>query len=177
MKLYWMHTQIPGFNLVIERLLISGRAHTLYREPATGSFNLVIERLLISGRLFSVGLSTDACFNLVIKRLLISGQFRRGNACVTALFPSRYRAASHFRLCLHVRGRGMLSSVSISLSSGFSFQVLCRQFGHVNRLSFNLVIERLLISGQRGCMRMQTLSMFQSRYRAASHFRARRARR
>ena len=123
MKLYWMHTQIPGFNLVIERLLISGRAHTLYREPATGSFNLVIERLLISGRLFSVGLSTDACFNLVIKRLLISGQFRRGNACVTALF-------------------------SISLSSGFSFQVVLARPGTRDVIKcFNLVIERLLISG------------------------------
>ena len=40
---------ISGFNLVIERLLISGQAWD--REyPLSPGFNLVIERLLISGQ-------------------------------------------------------------------------------------------------------------------------------
>ena len=41
---------LSGFNLVIERLLISGSRWELgHRNPSLG-FNLVIERLLISGR-------------------------------------------------------------------------------------------------------------------------------
>ena len=40
---------IPGFNLVIERLLISGIQRLPIRGVAVRCFNLVIERLLISG--------------------------------------------------------------------------------------------------------------------------------
>ena len=136
-------------------------------------------------------------------------------------FQSRYRAASHFR---DRRGRGLgacmvvsisLSSgfsfqvgnrrarrvnlfVSISLSSGFSFQVRRSQLTLLQFRCFNLVIERLLISGYTGgdtwdvdtYLRVsislssgfsfqvnghavcERVSKFQSRYRAASHFRS-----
>ena len=90
------------------------------------SFNLVIERLLISGpssrQFWQTCLSS---FNLVIERLLISGGGRRWQ----------------------LRPR---TSVSISLSSGFSFQeTLSRYRLHsLPSLCFNLVIERLLISGK-----------------------------
>ena len=71
--------------------------------------------------------------------------------------------------------------VSISLSSGFSFQVnfIRKALGRLcDFLRFNLVIERLLISGRliedfANCAE----TLFQSRYRAASHFRIRRIQR
>ena len=61
------------------------------------------------------------------------------------LFPSRYRAAFHFRQLL--------------------------QFGHSTLAGFNLVIERLFISGQSGYRNGWVACQFQSRYRAAFHFR------
>ena len=139
------------FNLVIERLLISGQVPLVTRktEDVCFSFNLVIERLLISG-----GMSTNSClsfrtsFNLVIERLLISGKsggvslptcnlvsislssgfsFQERGAIVADAplfaFQSRYRAASHFRSNRRRRHRLERPHVSISLSSGFSFQV------------------------------------------------------
>ena len=85
-------------------------------------------------------------------------------------FQSRYRAASHFRMPNWRRLRCLLA-VSISLSSGFSFQErLARTLTGV-RYSFNLVIERLLISGCEARVECLMTKMFQSRYRAASHFR------
>ena len=161
-------------------------------------------------------------------------------------FQSRYRAASHFRKIQPSEVHRCLFQVSISLSSGFSFQENCGAFVRSSRyhvsislssgfsfqvrcdasgclahagcfnlvierllisgalhqscphtvISFNLVIERLLISGIRDTslcdMRpMVSISLssgfsfqvksarhrpivaewFQSRYRAASHFR------
>ena len=87
-----------SFNLVIKRLLISG-AHARVCVQLLSRFNLVIERLLISGN--APGTDSEdvavSCFNLVIERLLISGQ----------------KTELKLRTCL----------VSISLSSGFSFQV------------------------------------------------------
>ena len=65
-------------------------------------------------------------------------------------FQSRYRAASHFRF-IHRRTllSGIIEIVSISLSSGFSFQVFAPLFFlPVTLFGFNLVIERLLISGR-----------------------------
>ena len=64
-----------------------------------------------------------------------------------AWFQSRYRAASHFR--------------------PHREEVL----GETSSSSFNLVIERLLISGVNYPARDSHLKPFQSRYRAASHFR------
>ena len=92
-------------------------------------FNLVIERLLISGENSSgkVRHLLDG-FNLVIERLLISGAVSRvGRECVLL--------------------------VSISLSSGFSFQGLFLDSNNADYKSFNLVIERLLISGYWGFAR------------------------
>ena len=86
-------------------------------------------------------------FNLVIERLLISGDGGFLKDCPSDL-------------------------VSISLSSGFSFQVIApRVCNSVTIFSFNLVIERLLISGTKRAIRTIRFIMFQSRYRAASHFR------
>ena len=137
-----------GFNLVIERLLISGRRRShdcggriVSISLSSGfsfqvissldkpfrlivGFNLVIERLLISGLTLRPIIAWHSCFNLVIERLLISGPTFSGLAS-----PAK--------------------AVSISLSSGFSFQA-------------NIAVGNTTSS-----------SLFQSRYRAASHFRFR----
>ena len=111
-------------------------------------------------------------------------------------FQSRYRAASHFRkptrintliiICFNLVIERLLISgerdiqlintllnVSISLSSGFSFQASPHDNLTTQALSrFNLVIERLLISGMSNFDNIDTqFGTFQSRYRAASHFR------
>ena len=86
-------------------------------------------------------------------------------------FQSRYRAASHFRDTRHFRHDIVICEVSISLSSGFSFQEHVCYPHAVRALRFNLVIERLLISGDRGFCGDGHRKKFQSRYRAASHFR------
>ena len=163
------------FNLVIERLLISGgacyfagglniwfqsryRAASHFRVALFGAaanpnsgFNLVIERLLISGALRFFQKGEHPRFNLVIERLLISGSPRLN---VTRI-PSR---------------------VSISLSSGFSFQVVPEEkSSRTEPICFNLVIERLLISGLYLAVSWERITdKFQSRYRAASHFRFKR---
>ena len=88
-------------------------------------------------------------FNLVIERLLISGAVdtQAHLTCLPELFQSRYRAASHFRTVYrYVLHWGY--NVSISLSSGFSFQVTgVAGIPDAPSNGFNLVIERLLISG------------------------------
>ena len=114
-----------------------------------------------------------------------------------SMFPSRYRAASHFRLailiapartdaCFNLVIERLLisgSSASFTVVTALSFQSRYRAASHFRsagaanrtcrlRSSFNLVIERLLISGERrGAVDTSRQSMFQSRYRAASHFR------
>ena len=117
------------FNLVIERLLISG--HGLVSHNQNGV--RIVSISLSSGFSFQESIqraidSAHSCFNLVIERLLISGPTLSANKEVL-----RYR-------------------VSISLSSGFSFQrllisVQARARGGIYE-GFNLVIERLLISGR-----------------------------
>ena len=136
-----------SFNLVIERLLISGQVVFLDKSsaphvsislssgfsfqgarrwlPASRSiacFNLVIERLLISGHVASAGDATELPFQSRY-RAASHFRFKRAlfRAAMLSLFQSRYRAASHFRRF----GRDRDSHhhlVSISLSSGFSFQ-------------------------------------------------------
>ena len=66
---------VSSFNLVIERLLISGHFFDLHNCD-DDCFNLVIERLLISGQQQQQRhlLLRHASFNLVIERLLISGK-------------------------------------------------------------------------------------------------------
>ena len=67
--------------------------------------------------------SCDCGFHLVIERLLISGSIAASRERLPALFPSRYRAASHFRFDANLRNL------------------------HAENKGFHLVIERLLISG------------------------------
>ena len=111
-------------------------------------------------------------FHLVIERLLISGSVPVTVSGSLPVFQSRYRAASHFRCGKSASSQCLENIVSISLSSGFSFQVTAisqsttsARFWFPSRYraashfrdraklrtpaieSFNLVIERLLISG------------------------------
>ena len=108
-------------------------------------FHLVIKRLFISGRRYSQP-RPRLRFHLVIERLLISGAYTH--------------ADNHRADC-----------VSISLSSGFSFQETIPVTDLFLHPSFHLVIERLLISGRLARHSPRPLPPFQSRYRAASHFR------
>ena len=84
------------FNLVIERLLISGSSG-VPTGIAHERFNLVIERLLISGapqlrqlRIIRVSISLSSGFSFQVHSCLCP-------ALSPTLFQSRYRAASHFR--------------------------------------------------------------------------------
>ena len=163
---------MKSFNLVIERLLISGatlnllinsihefqsryRAASHFRRVGIARrigrnhrFNLVIERLLISG--YPIG--KWAILSIQVSISLSSGfSFQELDTCngnpEPVKFQSRYRAASHFRVMFpvhrlivkfsfnlvierllisgHVRigSSRRIGFVSISLSSGFSFQV------------------------------------------------------
>ena len=86
-------------------------------------FNLVIERLFISGTRPRLRRRSRESFNLVIERLFISGRFLKMG---------------------YLRGQ----AVSISLSSGFSFQAKLKRWEWGVERCFNLVIERLFISGR-----------------------------
>ena len=157
----------------------------------------------------SISLTTPwYCFNLVIERLLISGSGANPDAVIVEKFQSRYRAAFHFRcrvwrvfrllVCpfqsryraaFHFRQPAetahhpadsfnlvierlfisgpffqsprRVSSVSISLSSGFSFQGPVPKTVNSPRVrSFNLVIERLLISGEQTLPMKSSLGCF-----------------
>ena len=167
-------SQLTCFNLVIELLLISGRGPPARKARRCKPVSISLS----SGFSFQVTEATrqdvlEACFNLVIERLLISGLRRdiiQRNRQVE--FQSRYRAASHFRFS--TGGRDTIDAiVSISLSSGFSFQDVWVSASNWSELiRFNLVIERLLISGNTASgPSVKDVVQFQSRYRAASHFR------
>ena len=92
------------------------------------------------------------------------------SASAACPFPSRYRAAFHFRFNASVETK-TVKLVSISLSSGFSFQGTVASCEAGLKRCFNLVIERLFISGCRGERPRKTVDKFPSRYRAAFHFR------
>ena len=114
---------------------------------ARNSFNLVIERLLISG------------VNLTSKTVRVRVSISLSSGFSFQVFTGL--STSAFRL-----------EVSISLSSGFSFQVDLPPARICKSASFNLVIERLLISGYTFSDALAVIdNLFQSRYRAASHFR------
>ena len=82
---------------------------TLCCTPAYLGFNLVIERLFISGTVVQF-VRRDAIFrfNLVIERLFISGKSESAVTAAPVEFQSRYRAAFHFRStpgnsrCIHL---------------------------------------------------------------------------
>ena len=185
-----------GFNLVIERLLISGMRCMRRQRQKFQCFNLVIERLLISGKSEKLRHAWSIGFNLVIERLLISGLSPvECHACQSQLFQSRYRAASHFRKNADNLQKDGIKSFNLVIerlliSGGPSRLRLALRLS-----GFNLVIERLLISGENKKRAHQTQQVsislssgfsfqvgqiwtvevhharFQSRYRAASHFR------
>ena len=87
-------------------------------------FHLVIERLLISGTVRLADGVRLPRFNLVIERLLISGR-PGGKGCHPS--PTRVSISLSSGFSFQVGGRGVGEFhhmlVSISLSSGFSFQV------------------------------------------------------
>ena len=117
-----------GFHLVIERLFMSGCCQQRRLQSRWERYNVSIS--------FSSGFSCQGN--------AVSDVSPLGNL---SLFPSRYRAASHFRR---------------SIPCGIKIKAVC----------FHLVIERLLISGSLRLRRFaRTAILFQSRYRAASHFR------
>ncbi len=159
------------FNLVIERLFISGMKRSLRTRSTTG-FNLVIERLFISGTrpevdsyfsTISVSISLSSGFSFQANADYVGYSFEQVSISLSSGFSFQ---DSDCRV-----GQTQFD-VSISLSSGFSFQVP-RTFWRTStpRLCFNLVIERLLISGASCSRESIAARMFQSRYRAASHFR------
>ena len=153
------------------------RAASHFRSPWSGGarrtckgFNLVIERLLISGAWFLHASAKQLKFQ---SRYRAASHFRENRGGTPSRgrvqFQSRYRAASHFRegpsrRCLTIW------SVSISLSSGFSFQG--SQFTlHLKRFQVSISLSSGF-SFQEHAKRLSMPSyQFQSRYRAASHFR------
>ena len=170
--------QVPiSFNLVIERLLISGRKpvvkHRAYkavtsfqsRYRAASHFRLyqrVYPLLVVKfqsryraashfrNKRGYVCVAPVPCFNLVIERLLISGPSTIVFAPFTLQFQSRYRAASHFRslpLCLPLRCKTRFNLVIERLLISGS---TTDGWEDLFTLGFNLVIERLLISGWNG---------------------------
>ena len=109
------------FNLVIERLLISGSQRHL---------------LFINGMLFQSRYRAASHFRSVLTSL----------TSLTSLFQSRYRAASHFRSASPPRHRKSLSAFQSRYRAASHFRPpLIPLPAHPT--SFNLVIERLLISG------------------------------
>ena len=138
-----------SFNLVIERLLISGKDLPASMKSPNGQFQ---SRYRAASHFRQCWRSTRAIhigsFNLVIERLLISGIAIRTAACIFSGVSISLSSGFSFQVWQVVRARGPLNlQVSISLSSGFSFQVK-ELFGDaLSEEGFNLVIERLLISG------------------------------
>ena len=110
-------------------------------------------------------------FHLVIERLFISG----GRPAVARLshcgFPSRYQAAFHFRLKNYVK-RLPPTGFNLVLERLFILGRLSAH-GMARFTSFNLVLERLFILGPFEALTdlHHTAVWFQSRSRAASHFR------
>ena len=141
-------THLNRFNLVIERLLISGYP---YRQPHTSRRRVSIS--LSSGFSFQGGSHGH-----------VHGESVSVSISLSSGFSFQVRPWQDAVGCL---------DVSISLSSGFSFQVRSKRDVATYARSFNLVIERLLISGRHHpqAPHEHLLSAFQSRYRAASHFR------
>ena len=87
-------------------------------------------------------------FNLVIERLLISGILTEAFVVDVDFVSISLSSGFSFQVASGWHGAIDLLIVSISLSSGFSFQGTENRAPKVTlTLSFNLVIERLLISG------------------------------
>ena len=112
-----------------------------------GCFNLVIERLLISGASCATSRSVQFLFQ---SRYRAASHFRSSSARILQqrlpAFQSRYRAASHFReVSLVYRGANPEFQSRYRAASHFRLSALRARMCFI--CSFNLVIERLLISG------------------------------
>ena len=166
----------PCFNLVIKRLLISGSP---IRDGGMSHAKVSIS--------LSSGFSFQVLFITALTRLIYSefqsryqaaSHFRSTKAKSPSrtgsfLFQSRYRAASHFRTRSVETLQRLCFTVSISLSSGFSFQENTVRTAFSTRVKFQSRYRAA--SHFRSALLMNGNSsrslMFQSRYRAASHFR------
>ena len=140
----------PTVNVSIS--LSSGFSFQAIADTAIPEGSLKVSISLSSGFSFQVNQlkaiwEAHLSFNLVIERLLISGKKKQ---------PWLY----------------VLSIVSISLSSGFSFQGNCRNLRRKRRsvsisLSSGFSFQGWIVVSDAG-----RVTAFQSRYRAASHFRS-----
>ena len=110
------------FNLVIERLFISGADRTLVTLTPYSSFNLVIERLFISGQ------------------VIVCREKRY-------VFQSRYRAAFHFRIPFYAP-HSLLCRFNLVIERLFISGTRPDASSPDVQTRFNLVIERLFISGR-----------------------------
>ena len=138
-----------GFNLVIERLFISGVSIVfVYDDPFFVSISLS-SGFSFQGREKSQRTTYVDSFNLVIERLFISG-ISAASSRLAASPTVSISLSSGFSFQAAVAGTpaDCLSHVSISLSSGFSFQDCTLTLTLGASPSFNLVIERLFISGR-----------------------------
>ena len=122
------------------RLVVSSSGFLVSISLSSGfSFQERVSNQIASPPTVSISLSSGFSFQGQ------NGRYFRHRASVQ--FQSRYRAASHFRRRIHTSSSRCVG-VSISLSSGFSFQGSFMEATVTILSSFNLVIERLLISGE-----------------------------
>ena len=150
------------FHLVIERLLMSGALTQLTELSLydTLRFHLVLKRLFMSGLANHVFLVNPA---------LVSISFSSGFSCQDHRFDTRLpetcvsislSSGFSFQVTRKPYQTVAAMHVSISLSSGFSFQVRATPAPARYQLRFNLVIERLLISGSKDDARSNASGRF-----------------
>ena len=138
---------LNGFNLVIERLLISGSDTVAAIGSSSG-----VSISLSSGFSFQVQRGGFVLhLSILVSISLSSGFSFQDNRHATGVLPlckfqSRYRAASHFRPAIaeHVDDIAMFQSRYRAASHFRLISIIARVYPFH---SFNLVIERLLISG------------------------------
>ena len=168
-----MDVRRDSFNLVIERLLISGKSVS----TSTGGASRFQSRYRAASH-FRLKFQTAifcwmSSFNLVIERLLISGAAiswdGREVLQVSISLSSGFSFQEYFASALP-----SLDGVSISLSSGFSFQANQRQLNASPDCKFQSRYRAASHFRHAQENRTRASAMFQSRYRAASHFRAKR---
>ena len=139
----------PGFNLVIERLLISCRNST-----RNAIVDIFVSISLSSGFSFQVVYEHGEWHLCIPVSISLSSGFSfqviSRSDYVTRTISVSISLSSGFSFQENCRkGKLEIVCVSISLSSGFSFQVASARFRRaLCCVCFNLVIERLLISGQ-----------------------------
>ena len=142
-------SKIPGFNLAIEILVISGRCRFGKLPSVFQRFNLAIEILVISGFAWVASASARDSFNLAIEILVISGAAAKPHIFkvpAVSISQSRFLSFQGGSVC---HAKTQASDVSISQSRCLSFQA-----ASVQTLSIIVYCQ------------------FQSRNRDACHFRS-----